>query len=81
MGPKMDSPLRYFGCNRFVSPLVDPTGRILKGHDARQFDQQCVLSRFFSLYLFQLARLLRHHGENEKATAEELDAGAESNGL
>ena len=86
MGPKMDSlSLRYFGL-RPAQPLrlalVDPTDRYLRAWkpvpSCLQFDQQRVLSRFFSL--LPLPTAVYSIMAKRKATAEELEARAESNG-
>src|SRR5436309_1928709 len=86
----MDSlSLRYFRlppAQPLRLALVDPTDRYLGAWkpvpSCQQFDQQCVLSRFFSLLLpppSSNGHLLHHYGER-KATAEELETRAESNG-
>jgi hypothetical protein len=62
---------------------VDPTDRYLKAWkpvpSCPQFDQQRVLSRFFSL-LLPLPTAAFSIMAKRKATAEELEARAESNG-
>src|SRR3984957_8758585 len=82
MSPKMDSlSLRFFG-------LVDPTDRYFRAWkpvpSCLQFDQQRVLSRFFSLLLSPSpssnGRLPPPSWRNEKPRAGELEARAESNG-
>jgi hypothetical protein len=79
--------LRYFG----LSPtqplrlaLMDPTDRYLRAWkpvpSCPQFDQQRVLSRFFSLLLPLPMATFSTIMAKRKATAEELEARAESNG-
>ena len=69
--------------NRFVPALVDPTDRYLRAWkpvpSCPQFDQQRVLSRFFSLLLLPTAAFSTIMAKRN-ATAEELEAQAESNG-
>src|SRR5271155_1062512 len=79
MGPKMDSlSFRYFGLRL---ALVDPTDRYSRTWQpvlpCPQFDQQRVLSRFFSLLLTAAFATIM---AKRKATDEELEARAESNG-
>src|SRR5271163_2300889 len=93
MGPKMDSlSLRYFGlppAQPLRLALVDPTDRYLRAWkpvpSCLQFDQQRVLSRFFSVLLRPSPSFSLFHRpsssaimENRKATAEELEARAEA---
>jgi len=70
--------------NHFVSPLLDPTDRYLKAWkpvpSCPQFDQQRVLSRFFSLLLPLPTAAFSTIIAKRKATAEELEARGESNG-
>jgi hypothetical protein len=94
MGPKMDTlSLRYFGlppAQPLRLALVDPTDRYLRVWKpvpvCLQFDQQRVLSRFFlppspsfSL-LLPLPTAAFTIMAKQKATTEELEARAESNG-
>jgi hypothetical protein len=79
MGPKMDSlSFRYFGLRL---ALVDPTDRYSRTWQpvlpCPQFGQQRVLSRFFSLLLTAAFATIM---AKRKATDEELEARAESNG-
>jgi hypothetical protein len=81
------SSLRYFWLPP-AQPLrlafVDPTDRYLKAWkfvlSCPQFDQQRVLSRFFSLFLPLPTAAFSTIMAKRKATAEELEARAESNG-
>ena len=64
--------------------LVDPADRYLRAlkpvPSCLQFDQQRVLSRFFSLLLPLPTAAFSTIMAKRKATAEELEARAESNG-
>src|ERR1700733_7875584 len=87
MGPKMDSlSLRYFGlppAQPLRLALIDPTDRYLRAWKpvppCPQFDQLRVLSHFFSLLLPLLTAASSTIMAKRKATAEELEAQAESN--
>src|SRR5204862_6009596 len=76
LGSLLRNPLRL--------ALVDPTDRYLRAWkpvpSCLQFDQQRVLSRFFSLLLPLPTTAFSTTMAKRKATAEELEAQAESNG-
>jgi hypothetical protein len=81
------SSLRYFGlppAQPLRLDLVDPTDRYLKAwkpvSSYPQFDQQRVLSRFFSLFLPLPTAAFSTIMAKRKARAEEPEARAESNG-
>jgi hypothetical protein len=63
---------------------VDPTDRYLRAwkpvSSCLQFDQQCLLSRFFSLLLPLPTAAFSTTMAKRKATAEELKVQAESSG-